>query len=46
MLLTELNLVKFTGHMFENKAGTMILSKNRQEIKITKHTYLRHQFIR
>ena len=32
--------------MFEDNAGAAFLSSNRQVIKITKHAYLKHHFIR
>ena len=46
MLLTELNLVELPGHMFEDNAGAMFLSRNRQVSKRTKHIDLKHHFVR
>ena len=45
-MLTEFNLVEFPGHMFEDNAGAMILSRNRQTSKRTKHADLKHHCIR
>lgn len=46
MLLTKLNSMESLGHMFEDNAGAMLLSSNRQASKRIKHIDLKHYLIR
>ena len=45
MLLDELNLVDLPGMLFEDNAGAIFLSANKQVSKRTKHIDLKHHFI-
>ena len=45
-LSTELNLAKLLGYILEDNSGSMFLDSNRQVIKRTKDTDLKHCFIR